>query len=74
MTTLGYKYLDETAAQLAVKQCNDHYGYPKPDCLTNTVCEYYYDQHGDFYYIEGGDFLRQVLGEPEVFEISMSPL
>jgi hypothetical protein len=71
---IGYKYNDEASVQLAVKQCNDYYGFPKEGCLTNKVCDYYYYEAGEFYYIEYEFSLKVVLGEPEEFEVIFSAL
>ena len=65
-----YKFDNEDDAKLAVKACNDYYGYPKEGCLSLTWCDYNYSEVGNFYYIEYGDTLNVVLGQPIEFNIN----
>jgi hypothetical protein len=72
MKIFGYKYDTEDSANLAVKQCNDYYGYPKEGCFTNRICDYYFYEKGNFYYIEYEYSVKVVLGEPEEFDIEFN--
>lgn len=66
----GYKYNTETEAQAAVALCDTHYGYPKPDCVTEHWCGYQFSELDNFYYIIHDSSLDVVLGDPSTFDIT----
>jgi len=66
---LGYKFNTEEEAKEAVKLCDQHYGYPKENCLSTHWCDYEYYNKDDFYYIQYGETLNVVLGEPIELDI-----
>ena len=70
----GYKYTTETEAQAAVAQCDTHYGYPKPDCVTEHWCGYQHAELDGFYYIIHDSSLNVVLGEPSTFDVTIPEL
>lgn len=72
MEITGYKYNIESDAIAARKQCADFYGLPiTPD----DVLKYYVDyQEANlntpiFYYIEFYKGVKEILGEPETFDV-----
>jgi hypothetical protein len=67
--TLGYIYNTEDEAKNAVESCNLYYGIPKENCLSTTCCNYDYSLKNNYYFIEFGDTLREVLGEPTEIDI-----
>ena len=67
---LGYKYNTEQEAQNAVLLCDNYYGYPNPDRLTQHACGYYYSEQDNFYYTYYDESLEVVLGTPVEFEIT----
>jgi hypothetical protein len=58
----GYKYTTEKQAIDAVVLCDNYYGYPKLNCVTQHWCEY--KQSNDFFYIPYDESLEVVLGVP----------
>lgn len=67
----GYKFNTEQEAQAAVAQCDTHYGYPKPNCVTENWCRYQYSQLDGFWYIIYDQTIEVVLGIPEEFDITI---
>jgi len=77
MEITGYKYNTESEAIAARKQCADFYGLPiTPD----DVLKYYVDYQEAslntpiFYYIEIYDGVREILGDPETFDVVFEEL
>jgi hypothetical protein len=73
MTTLGYKYQTEQQAQQARKQCADYYGLPKsPDDVTQYWVDYQFAELNQppFWYIIYDQSVLDILGEPELMEIT----
>jgi hypothetical protein len=73
MTTLGYKYQTEQEAQQARKQCADYYGLPKsPDDVTQYWVDYQFAELNQppFWYIIYDQSVLDILGEPELMEIT----
>jgi len=73
MTTLGYKYQTEQQAQQARKQCADYYGLPKsPDDVTQYWVDYQFAELNQppFWYITYDQSVLDILGEPELMEIT----
>jgi hypothetical protein len=73
MTVLGYKYITEQQAQQARKQCADYYGLPKsPDDVTQYWVDYQFAELNQppFWYIIYDQSVLDILGEPELMEIT----
>lgn len=70
--TTGYTFQTEFEAQEAINDCNIYYNIPAgPDDVTQNVADYMYSEYDEFYYIIYDPLLEVVLGEPEVFEITI---
>lgn len=69
---LGYKYNTEQEAQNAVLLCDNHYGYPKQDCITQQWCEYNFSELDNFYYIIYNETIEIILGTPVEFEVTQA--
>jgi hypothetical protein len=69
---LGYIYTTEIQAENAVYQCDNHYGYPKENCITNHWCNYKFSNLDNFYYIIYDESLEVILGEP--IEITLTEI
>jgi hypothetical protein len=77
MEITGYKYNTESEAIAARKQCADFYGLPiTPD----DVLKYYVNyQEANlntpiFWYIVFDEGVREILGEPETFDVVFEEL
>jgi hypothetical protein len=73
MTVLGYKYITEQQSQQARKQCADYYGLPKsPDDVTQYWVDYQFAELNQppFWYIIYDQSVLDILGEPELMEIT----
>jgi hypothetical protein len=73
MTTLGYKYQTEQDAQQARRQCADYYELPKsPDDVTKYWVDYQFAELNQppFWYIIYDQSVLDILGEPELMEIT----
>lgn len=70
--TTGYTFQTEFEAQEAINDCNIYYHIPAaPDDYTKNVAGYMYSEYDEFYYIIYDPLLEVVLGEPEVFEVTI---
>jgi hypothetical protein len=73
MIVLGYKYFTEQEAIDARKQCADYYGLPKsPEDITQYWVDYQEASLDTpiFWYIMFDESIRDILGEPEEFEVT----
>tara|TARA_R110002012_G_scaffold297921_1_gene496100 strand:+ start:370 stop:606 length:237 start_codon:yes stop_codon:yes gene_type:complete len=72
MEITGYKYNTESDAIAARKQCADFYGLPSsPDNIVKYWVNYQ-EANLDtpvFYYITFIESIREILGEPETFNV-----
>jgi hypothetical protein len=66
----GYKFTTEAEAIAARLQCDNHYGYPKQDCVTLHWVDFQHAELDGFYYIAFDESIQQVLGEPIEFEVT----
>jgi len=69
----GYKYFTEQEAIDARKQCADYYGLPKsPEDITQYWVDYQEASLDTpiFWYIIFDESIRDILGEPEEFEVN----
>ena len=74
MEILGYKYTTEQKAIDARKLCADYYGLPvSPEDVTQYWVNYEEANLDNpiFYYIRFDESLQVVLGEPEIFEVTV---
>lgn len=72
----GYKYTIEQDVIDARKQCADYYGLPvTPDDVTQYWVDYETAELDTpiFWYIVFDESIINVLGEPEMFEVSTYP-
>ena len=73
MEVTGYKYNTESEAITARKQCADFYGLPSsPDNVVKYWVNY---QEADlntpiFWYIVFDESIREILGDPETFDVT----
>jgi hypothetical protein len=68
----GYKYITETEAIVARKQCDSFYGIPKsPDDITQHWVDYSFAELNEpqFWYITFDESLLPILGESTEFEV-----
>ena len=69
---LGYKYNKEAEAQLARKQCADHYGLPK-NAEDMTMYWVNYSEAASnnpvFWYIPFDESILNILGKPTEFDV-----
>lgn len=68
----GYKYTNEQEAIDARKQCADYYGLPvAPDDVTQYWVDYEtaYLDTPIFWYIIFDESIRELLGEPTIFDV-----
>ena len=75
MEITGYKYTTETEAQTARQQCADHYGLPvAPGDVTIYWVDYIKAENNNpvFWYIEFDESIREILGNPETFDVISS--
>lgn len=73
MEVLGYKYTTEEEAIESRQQCADFYGLPiAPDDITIYWTNYEEASLNTpiFWYIYFDESVRQILGEPEEFEVN----
>jgi len=74
MIITGYKYTIEQDAIDAREQCDTYYGIPvSPEDVTQNWCDYETANLDTpiFYYIRFDESLTVVLGEPEIFEVTV---
>lgn len=72
MKITGYKYTTEAEAQTARKQCADYYGLPvAPEDITIYWVDYQEANLNTpiFWYIVFDEGVREILGEPETFDV-----
>jgi len=73
MEIIGYKYTTEIEAQTARQQCADYYELP---VNSNDVTIYWVDyieanlNSPIFWYIVFDESIREILGEPETFNVT----
>ena len=68
----GYKYTNEQEAIDARKQCADYYGLPvAPDDVTQYWVNYETANYNSpiFWYIIFDESIRELLGEPTIFDV-----
>jgi hypothetical protein len=73
MIVSGYQYFTEQEAIDARKQCADYYGLPKsPEDVTQYWVDYQVASLDTpiFWYIIFDESIRDILGEPEEFEVT----
>lgn len=76
MIITGYKYTNEQDAIAAREQCDSYYGIPvSTEDVTQNWVDYQTANLDNpiFYYITFDESLKVVLGEPETFEVTISP-
>ena len=66
----GYKFTNELDAQAARLACDNHFGYPKEDCVTQHWVDYQNSELDGFWYIIFDESIEAVLGAGEEFEIT----
>lgn len=74
MEVTGYKYTNEQDAIDARKQCADYYGLPvSPDDVTQYWVDYETASLDTpvFWYIVFDESIRDILGEPTEFEVTI---
>lgn len=74
MEITGYKYTNEQDAIDAREQCDAYYGIPvSPDDVTQNWADYETANLDNpiFYYIRFDESLTVVLGEPEIFGVTV---
>lgn len=72
MEVIGYKYIVEQEAIDARKACADYYGLPTaPENVTKYWVNYETAYHDTpvFWYIIFDESIREILGEPTVFDV-----
>jgi len=73
MEVTGYKYNTESEAITARKQCADFYGLPSsPDNVVKYWVNYQEANLNTpvFYYIIFIESIREILGDPETFDVT----
>ena len=65
---LGYKYNTIQEVQEAQSLCDMFYGYPKENSITQHWIDYNFD---GFYYIIFDESIKELLGNPIEFEITI---
>ena len=74
---IGYKYTTEQEAIDARKQCADYYGLPKTPTDTTLYWVDYNEATLDtpiFWYIAFDESIRDILGEPIEFNVTIEEL
>lgn len=67
---LGYKYNTEEEVKNLLLLCDNYYGYPKENCITEHSFGYYYSELDNFYYVYYDESLEIILGIPIEIEIT----
>jgi hypothetical protein len=68
---IGYKFTNESDAQTARLACDNHFGYPKEDCVTQHWVDYQHSEIDGFWYIVFDESIESILGTTEEFEVTL---